>query len=121
MTTATYTTMDEYLLTCDVPYREKLQELRCFIHECIPEVSEKISWGLPTFMYHGSIVQIGACKGYVGFYPGKQAIDQFREELSKYTLTKCAIHLPMEEFPYDVLKRILLFCKEENEKEYEKK
>lgn len=120
MAKVSYTTIDDYLFTLDDTYRKRIQDLRVYIHTCIPEVSEKISWGLPTFLHHGSIVQIGACKGYIGFYTGEKAIQQFHNELQAYTLTKCAIHLPLEEFPYDLLKRILLFCKEENEKDVKK-
>lgn len=120
MAKVTYTTIDEYLMTLDEENRKRIQKLRMFIHECVPEATEKISWGIPTFMHNGSIVQIATCKGYIGFYPGEQAIDAFREELSDYTLTKCAIHLPYDEFPYALLKRILLFCKEINEKDAKK-
>ena len=58
----------------------------------------------------------GAVQGYIGFYPGNDAIREFQEELASYKCTKTAIHLPLhEKLPLALIRRRLIFCKEYNE------
>lgn len=113
-----YTTFDEYLNHCDVVYHERLRQLRELVLTAVPEATERISWGLPTFYQDGSLLQIGACKNYIGFYPGVKAVNHFKKELMGYTTTKAAIHLPMNQaLPEELLLRILFYNVEDNRKE----
>ena len=95
MVKATYRTIQDYVQGCDEEYRARIQDILSICRELVPDAEEKISWGLPTFLYHGYLVQVGQCKGYIGFYPGNDAI---REKL-----------------PLALIRRILIFCKEYNE------
>lgn len=109
-------TVQEYVKQCDIAYQERLQVILSIVRELVPEAQEKISWGIPLFLYHGYLVQVAQCKGYIGFYPGNDAIQAFAKELVGYVCTKTAVHLPMKEaLPLDLIRRMLLFCKEYNE------
>lgn len=116
MVKTTYRTIQDYVQGCDEEYRARIQDILSICRELVPDAEEKISWGLPTFLYHGYLVQVGQCKGYIGFYPGNDAIREFQEELASYKCTKTAIHLPLhEKLPLALIRRILIFCKEYNE------
>lgn len=116
MSKVSYTTIEEYYAQCDIEYIKRLEWIRTTTYELIPQASEKISWGLPTMMYHGSLFQFGQCRGYVGFYPGPIIMDMFRDRLTQYKTTKSAIHLPMKQ-PLDkaLIKEIMQACIKYNE------
>ena len=67
MVKATYRTIQDYVQGCDEEYRARIQDILSICRELVPDAEEKISWGLPTFLYHGYLVQVGQCKGYIGF------------------------------------------------------
>ncbi len=127
MAKATYTTIEGYYLDYNIssPYLERLEELRKLGKKLYPEAIEKISWGMPTLNYHGYLFQYAACKGYVGFYVGPDAIAEHAEQLSTYKTTKAAIHLPIDKpYDYPLLESIIHFCANDNiafEKNKEKK
>lgn len=45
-----------------------LVSLRATVHETVPEVSEDIKWGHPTFMHHGIMCGMIAFKNYATFH-----------------------------------------------------
>ena len=87
MVKATYRTIQDYVQGCDEEYRARIQDILSICRELVPDAEEKISWGLPTFLYHGYLVQVGSAS-YIGFYPGNDAIREFQEELASYKCTK---------------------------------
>ena len=112
MVKATYRTIQDYVQGCDEEYRAHTGHTFNMRKSWCRMRKEKISWGLPTFLYHGYLVQVGQCKGYIGFYPGNDAIREFQEELASYKCTKTAIHLPLhEKLPLALIRRILIFVK----------
>jgi uncharacterized protein YdhG (YjbR/CyaY superfamily) len=55
-------TVDEYLATMPAPTRAKLEGIRQTIHEVAPETTEKIAYGIPTFVLHGNLVHSPATR-----------------------------------------------------------
>jgi len=49
-----------------------LSHVRDLVHKACPEVEESIKWGMPSFGYHGILVQMAAFKAHcsVGFWKG---------------------------------------------------
>jgi len=47
--------------------------------ESAPDAEEAISWGMPTFRFHGNLVHFAAYKNHIGFYPGSSAINAFHK------------------------------------------
>lgn len=70
-----------------------MNQLRSLILSC--GVEEKISWGTPTYYYHGYLLQFGMCKNHLGFYVTPTTIHHFKDRLKDYkTNSKNTIHLP---------------------------
>jgi len=115
-------TIDEYILSYSSEIQEILKDLRKFINECAPEATEKISWGMPTFVLHGNLVHFAVNKGYIGFYPADTGVSAFKEELSEYKTTKGSIHLPFNKpIDYDLIRKIVKYRVTENKKIAEEK
>ncbi len=104
----TYTTIDEYITQFPAATQKVLQKMRKTIHDTVPGLSEKIGYGIPTFMLRGkNLVHIGAYDQFVSFYPGAEPIETFAAELTKYQTSKGTIRFPLNQpIPYDLIEKI---------------
>lgn len=91
---ANYTTVDEYINGYSAEVQNILESIRNTISDSIPEASEKISWGMPTFYFHENVIHFAAAKNHVSIFPTPEAIIAFADRLSDYTTTKGGIQFP---------------------------
>lgn len=111
----TLKTIDEYILQFSPEVQETLQSLRKVIKEAAPDAEEKISWQMPTFALHGNLVHFAAFKKHIGFYPGANGIETFKQKISEYKSSKGAVQFPIEKpLPYDLISEIVRFRVVEN-------
>jgi uncharacterized protein YdhG (YjbR/CyaY superfamily) len=116
-----YSTIDEYITGFPAEIQEKLREIRRVIHETAPEATEKISYQMPTFFLNGNLVHFAAFKNHIGFYPAPTGLDAFKEEISKYPNSKGAVQFPLDRpIPFDLVRRIVEYRREENLKKKKK-
>ncbi len=59
--------VDTYIASADAEARSLLEELRQIIKSTIPQVQEKISWGIPFYWYYGALAGFSVFKKHVGF------------------------------------------------------
>ncbi len=80
------------------PQRETMLAMRKAILEIIPRAEEVISYGMPAFKLNGNIIAgLLSNKNHVGYYPFSGSVLRlFPKELSKYSTTKSAIHVPID-------------------------
>ena len=71
-------TIDEYMANFPAQAQTVMQRLRALIHEIAPEATEKISYGIPTFVLGQNLVHFAAYKNHIGFYPRFQRRRAFR-------------------------------------------
>lgn len=108
------TTMDDYIASFEGETRERMETLRKLIHSCHPDITEKIAWGMPTFVLKGNLVHFSAEKKHLGFHPGKDAIDAFADSFNGLTHTKSTLHLPYDKpMPWELLQEMVAFCVKE--------
>lgn len=120
--TSEINTVNSYIAQYPPEIQEKLNAMHSHIRECAPDASEKISWGMPTFVYHGNLVHFAANKHHLGFYPGENGVARFHEKLSEYKCSKGAIQFPYDEpLPLDLISEIVAFRIKENIEIYEVK
>lgn len=114
----TYESVDQYIAAFEPEVQELLQRLRKVIQEAAPEAEEKISYQMPTWFLHKNLVHFAAYKTHIGFYPAPSGIEAFKEELSRYKGAKGSVQFPLREpLPYDLIKRIVGFRVEENQRQ----
>jgi uncharacterized protein YdhG (YjbR/CyaY superfamily) len=119
---ASFTTIDEYIATFPAEIQKKLEEVRATIKAAAPDALEKISYQMPTFYLHGNLVHFAAYKKHIGFYPTPSGVVTFENELSQYETSKGAIQFPTDKpLPLDLIRKIVLFRVAENLKRAEMK
>ena len=108
-------TIDEYILLFPSEVQTVLTQLREEIRQAAPESEEAISYGIPTFKLHGNLVHFGGFKNHIGLYPGPEAIEHFKKELSKYKQAKGSIQFPLEEqIPIELIRKIVAYRVKQN-------
>lgn len=95
-------TIDDYIFACPEAIQPKLEELKQIILSAAPEMTEKISWQMPTFYLRGNVIHFAAHKKHIGIYPGPEAIEKFAKRLESYKTSKGAIQIPNDK-PLDSL------------------
>ena len=110
-------TVDEYIKRSPVEVQPVLQKLRQTIKKTAPEAKEVISYMIPGYMYHGMLIFFAAFKNHISVYPAPRGNETFKKELSAYKGGKGTVQFPLgSPIPFDLVKRIIKFRKEENEK-----
>lgn len=90
--------IDQYLSTVEEPKRSTLQALRHTILEIVPDAEEVISYRVPAFRVGGVIVAgFAAFKDHLSYLPfSGSVLGQLPDELHGYTMTKSALHFPVD-------------------------
>ncbi len=92
-------TVPEYLARVPEPARTTLKKVRAVVRSVVPKgATEVISYGIPTFKYKGGLVAYAAFKDHCSFFPlGSQVLDQFKDELGEFRVSKGTLHFPLHE------------------------
>ncbi|HPS41862.1 MAG TPA: DUF1801 domain-containing protein [Anaerolineaceae bacterium] len=116
-----FSNTDEYIALFPLETQALLQEVRAAIKSAAPDAQEKISYQMPAFYQKGILVYFAAWKTHIGLYPASSGVERFREELADYEFTKGTIKFPNDKpLPLDLIKRIVRFRLEENERKSRK-
>jgi uncharacterized protein YdhG (YjbR/CyaY superfamily) len=108
-------TIDEYIDTFPPDIQCLLNELRAFIKAEVPEATEKISYGMPTFFLFGNLVHFAAFKDHYSLFPAPSGIEQFIDELRDYRTGKGTLSFPFDKpIPWELIRKVVKFRKEEN-------
>ena len=109
------TPITDYILQFPADVQQKLNELRTARLEIVPNATEKIAYGIPTFYVSGNLVHFAAYKHHIGFYPASSGIDAFREELAPYKLSRGTVQFPLDQpLPMELIRRIVQYRLAEN-------
>jgi uncharacterized protein YdhG (YjbR/CyaY superfamily) len=105
-----FTTVEGYIAQYEGEPRARMEKLRALILGCSPEISERISWGMATFVLNGNLVHFSAQKNHLGFHPAPSAISAFAERLGEYKRSKGTVQLPYNKpMPWELLREMTLF------------
>ena len=107
--------IDLYIQSFEDYQQERMKELRSLIKRNASDALEIISYQMPTFYLKGILVHFAAYKSHLGFYPGSEAINVFKEQLSVFKCSKGTIQLKWEdELPSDLIRSIVMYRKNQN-------
>lgn len=108
-------TIDEYIEAFEPNIQNTLTEIRNFIKNEVPEATEKMAYGIPTFYLNGNLVHFAAFKSHYGFFPSPSGIDAFKDELTPYRSGKGTLRFPISEpIPWNIIKKVVEFRVKEN-------
>jgi uncharacterized protein YdhG (YjbR/CyaY superfamily) len=102
--------VDAYLRGLDEPKRSTLQTLRRTILEIVPEAEQVISYRVPAFRVGGKTVAgFAAFKDHLSYLPfSGSVLRQLADELDGYTMTKSALHFPVDRpLPKALVKKLI--------------
>ena len=102
--------VDEYLQAVEEPKRSTLQALRRTILEIVPDAEEVISYRVPAFRVAGKTVAgFAAFKDHLSYLPfSGSVLGQVGDELEGYTMTKSALHFPVDRpLPKTVVQKLI--------------
>ena len=102
-------TVDEYLARVPEPARTTLNTIRAAIRSAAPpEAVEVLSYGIPAAKYRGVLVWFAAFARHCSLFPTAAVIEQFKEELKGFTLSKGTIQFPIDKpLPAALVKRMV--------------
>jgi uncharacterized protein YdhG (YjbR/CyaY superfamily) len=110
-----FATIDEYITQFSPDIQERLQLTRAAIKQAVPDAAEKISWAMPTFYLNGNLVHFAAFKTHVGFFPGADGIEAFKEKLKDYSYSKGGVQFPfVKPLPVALIGEIVRFRAAQN-------
>lgn len=103
-------TIEEYIIRQDKDKQADLFLMRRILQQALPEAEERISWSMPTYWKNHNILHFAAAKKHIGFYPGAEAVIEFKNELEKYSVDKGTIRIPYGNIDVDLVKKIAQWC-----------
>lgn len=108
MTSHKITTIDEYIDQQKEEIQGFLKELRTIISETIPEATERLAWGMPSFWDHKFIVHFDAFKDHVNVYIGKDLVEKYKEIYKDYNFTTRGFQLYYDQdLPREMIQEIV--------------
>jgi uncharacterized protein YdhG (YjbR/CyaY superfamily) len=107
MPTPTFASVDDYIAAQSAAAQPRLRELRAIIRAAVPEATEVISYGLPTYKFRVGSVYFGAAKRHVALYGS--AMDALAEELRGYDSSKGTLRFPLNQpIPAELVGKLVL-------------
>lgn len=105
--------IEEYIDLAPPQQKARLTEIRQCIHSSIPNIEEKISYDMPTFLYRGKILlYVAAQKKHIGLYALPDTNQFFAEALKIYRTGKGSIQFPNNAvLPLELISQIIAFRK----------
>ena len=89
----------------------QLKELHHFIDSKVPNLAQKMGYGIPTFQLNGkNFIHYAGHSKHIGLYPGAKAIAHFSSAFAAkgYKYSKGAVQFSLkEELPLDLVQDIL--------------
>lgn len=109
--------VDDYLAAVPEPARATLEALRKIIKSAAPGAEEAISYQIPTFRYHGSLVGFAAFPNHCSFFiMSPKLMAEHKDELKAYETATATIHFPTDKpLPAALVKKFVQARIEENE------
>ncbi len=113
----TFGSIDEYISAFPKNVQNILQQIRQAVKEAAPDAEETISYNMPAFKLNGNLVWFGAFKNHIGFYPRESAIEEFKEKLAGYEVSKVqgTVKFPLDKpIPIGLIREMVRFRVKEN-------
>ena len=93
--------------------QEKLNALHAFIEQNLPESTQKMAYGIPTFQLKGkNFIHYAGYSKHIGLYPGAKGIAAFVAEFEKrgYKYSKGAVQFPLQApLPFELIAQMIQY------------
>jgi uncharacterized protein YdhG (YjbR/CyaY superfamily) len=102
-------TVEQYIARVPKAARGTFDQLRQAVRSSVPaEANEVISYRIPAFKDKRVLVWFAAFANHCSLFPTNAMIEQFRDELKDYSMSKGTIQFPLDKpLPTVLIKRIV--------------
>lgn len=109
--------VDTYIGNFPRGVQERLQEVRQVIRQVIPDATERISYGIPTYSINNhNIIHFGGYPRHISIYPGAQALEYFAKKLTGYKTSKGTLQFPLDApLPLELIREITTYSVSANQ------
>ena len=115
-------TIDEYISIFEPNIQKTLTEMRNFIKNKVPEATEKISYGIPTFYLNGNLIHFAAFKDHYSIFPCPSGDEKLEKEFIPYKTGKGTLSFPINELiPWKIIEKVVKYRVKENLSKIKKK
>ncbi|MFZ2522187.1 MAG: DUF1801 domain-containing protein [Minisyncoccia bacterium] len=103
--------IEDYIRLQPKKVASKLKIIHGIVKKLVPDVEEKISYGMPAYKLSGKIlIYFSAHKNHIGLYPYPSAIKAFKKESVKYKTSTGTIQFQhSEKLPVPLITKIIKF------------
>jgi uncharacterized protein YdhG (YjbR/CyaY superfamily) len=97
---ASRTSVEDYFSRIPEPARSTLEKVRAIIRSVVPaETTEVISYGIPAFKLRKVLVWYAAFSEHWSLFPTASVIEQCKNDLKSYRISKGTVQFPIDEPP----------------------
>jgi uncharacterized protein YdhG (YjbR/CyaY superfamily) len=104
------TSVADYIAKSPPESRKSLKALRALVRAAAPRATEKISYGIPTFVLDGKyLVYIAGWRNHVSMYPVTAGMTRtLKKEIARYQTGKGTLQFPLADpIPKSLIKKII--------------
>jgi len=107
--------VDEYINSFPEEIQKRLEEVRKVIKSVAPLAKEGISYGMPSYKFHGQLIYFSGFKSHIGLYPMSDQIVKAIPEVAEFRTSKGTAQFKHDQpLPLELIKKIVKFRLEEN-------
>ena len=102
-------TVDQYIDAAPASARSTLVQIREAIRSVVPaEATEIISYKIPAFKHKTVLVWYAAFAGHYSLFPTAAVIEQFKDDLNGYTISKGTVHFSADKpLPIELIQKMV--------------
>jgi uncharacterized protein YdhG (YjbR/CyaY superfamily) len=101
-------TVGEYIASAPAKHRAALGKLRALIRATAPLATERISYGMPYYAYHGRLAYFSLWQTHLGLYLPTPTIAEHKRELAAYETDKATIRFPLDkQLPVALIRKLI--------------
>lgn len=100
--------VEAYIAAAPEASRARLQEIAALFRAELPEATERISYGIPTWHLVENVVHVAGYERHVGLYPGSGALVAFAEDFAFYATSRGTVQFPHDRaLPLDLIRKVV--------------
>ncbi len=102
------TDVNSYITAAPPELQDRLRQLRAAILEAVPEATEKISYRMPFYEFHGRLVYFNLAKHHISLFIPTPIVDEHPDDLAGYHAVQATIHLPLnQDLPIPLIQKLV--------------
>jgi uncharacterized protein YdhG (YjbR/CyaY superfamily) len=104
-----HSTIENYLEALPLDIRERMEAIRTVIHEMVPDVTELISYAIPSFkLGKHYLLHVGAWKKHIALYPVTEQMESDIRGVAERGNGKGTIQFPHKDpLPIDIVRAVI--------------